>query len=201
MSELRVGEAVEKLPMYLDGGLRIEERMMLEAYVESGPDRTRRLEHHALNDVVVGRGAASRLVDIATTVDGRPLTTYRADAVIVCTATGSTGYALSAGGPITYPEGRVMLVQPLAAHTGLRDGLVLPEEAVVELKAARGRRVTLSVDGSLDTALEADDKVTIVRSPYVARFLRADPASDFYADLTRRLIRNGGVERAGDGTR
>ncbi len=58
MSELRVGEAVEKLPMYLDGGLRIEERMMLEAYVESGPDRTRRLEHHALNDVVVGRGAA-----------------------------------------------------------------------------------------------------------------------------------------------
>ena len=199
MSELSVSEAIEKLPMYLDGTPRIEERMMLEAYVESGPDRVRRHNVHALNDVVVGRGTASRLVDIATTVDGSPLTTYRADAVIVGTATGSTGYALSAGGPILYPEARAMLVQPLAAHTGLRDSLVLPEGAVVELEAAAGYTATLSVDGSLDAPLNAGDRVTILRSPYAARFLRAHPASEFYAALTRRLKRENGPGRAGDG--
>ena len=82
---------------------------------------------HALNDVVVGRGGSARLLDIVATIDGVILTSYRADAVIVSTATGSTGYALSAGGPIMYPETMAMLIQPVAAHTGLRSGLILPD--------------------------------------------------------------------------
>ena len=187
MTELNADEAVDKLPMYLEGGLRTEERTMLEASVVSDSLKGPRLTVHALNDVVVGRGAAARLLDIHATVDGAPLTTYRADAVIVATPTGSTGYALSAGGPVVNPEARVMLVQPVAAHTGLRDGLVLPEQSVIELEPQSGQQAMLSVDSFVDTALEADDRVKVVRSPHVARFLRADPPDTFYSALTRRL--------------
>ena len=187
LTELRVEEAVEKLPMYLNGDQRVEERMMVQASVGSGSGGAPRLTVHALNDVVVGRGTVARLSHIDMSVDGIPLASYRGDAVIVSTATGSTGYALSAGGPILYPEARVMLVQPVAVHVGLRDGLILPDYSVIELKPRRGHQAVVTVDGYHDTALDADDKVTIVRSPHVARFLHADPPGNFYNELTQRL--------------
>lgn len=195
MSELRVEEAAEKLPVYLDGGfsagsrgtLRVEERMMLQATVAAGSEREPRLTLHALNDVVIGRGTVAHLMDISASVDGVPLTSYRADAVIVATATGSTGYALSAGGPIIYPEAQVMMVQPVAAHTGMRMGLILPGDSIIELRAADDHPAMLSVDGFTDATLSPDDMVTVRRSPYTARFLRANPATVFYSALTRRL--------------
>ena len=187
MTELRVNEVVEKLPMYLNGTLRVEERMMLQASVASDGEETPRHTLHALNDVVLGQATVSRLLDIDTSVNGAPLTSYRADAVIVSTATGSTGYALSTGGPILFPEARVMLVQPVAPHTGLRHGLILSEHSAIELKARSRRGAVLSVDGSLGTALNADDRVTITRSPHVARFLRFHAPDAFYTDLMERL--------------
>lgn len=186
MTELTVEEAADRLPAYLEGGLRVEERMMLQASIVSDSEAPR-LTAHALNEVVVSRGSVGRLLDIETTVDGVPLTSYRADAVIVSTATGSTGYALSAGGPILYPEAAVVLVQPVAAHTGMRDGLILPGSSVIELRASGGHQPMLSVDGSLDMSLDAGEKVTVRRSPHVARFMRAHPASTFYSTLVRRL--------------
>ena len=187
ITELEADETVEKLPMYLDGELRVEERMMLEASVTSDSEPKPRITVNALNEVVVARGSVARLHDIHTSVDGVPLTSYRADAVIVSTATGSTGYALSSGGPILYPEARVVLVLPVAAHTGLRDSLILPEESVIELRASDSHEVILSADGFLDTVLETQDKVTVKRSRYVARFLRSQPPGRFYSTLTRRL--------------
>ena len=112
MAELQVHEAIEELPAYLNGSARMEERMMLEVSVAHGDEQEPYLTLHALNDVVVGRGGSARLLDIVATIDGVILTNYRADAVIVSTATGSTGYALSAGGPIMYPETKAMLIQP-----------------------------------------------------------------------------------------
>jgi NAD+ kinase len=187
MTELGEHEAIEKLEMYVDGVLRIEKRMMLEASVGSESEESPRLTVHALNDVVVGRGETARLLDIDTSVDRVALTSYRADAVIVATATGSTGYALSAGGPILYPEARVMLVQPVAAHTGLRDALVLPEESVVALKAGDGHEASLTVDGFSDMVLSAGDVVTVKSSPHVALFMRAHAPSTFYTALMQRL--------------
>ena len=187
MTELGEQEAIEKLEMYLNGALRVERRMMLEASVASGSEASPRLTVHALNDVVVGRGEEARLLDIDTSVDGVALTSYRADAVIVATATGSTGYALSAGGPILYPEARVMLVQPVAAHTGLRDALVLPEESVVGLEAGDSHEATLTVDGFSDMVLGPGDKVTVKSSPHVALFIRAHAPSTFYTALMQRL--------------
>ena len=187
MTELSVEEAVEKIPSYLGGPPRIEERMMLQASVDGQPDREPRFLAHALNDVVVTRGSLPRMIDIEVTVDGVPLTTYRADGVIVATATGSTGYALSAGGPILHPDARVLLLQSLAAHMNLQTGLVLPGESTVELRAVSASGAVLSIDGLLDTSLTPEDRVVIQRSPHVGRFLRGSPPSAFYADLAHRL--------------
>ena len=79
------------------------------------------------------------------------------------------------------------LIHPVAAHTGLRGGLVLPEESVIELWAESESQATLSADGYSDLAMEAGEVVVIQRSPYVASFLRANPPTDFYTRLTSRL--------------
>ena len=186
MSELRVEDAAERLPVYFNGNVRVERRMMLRATVTDGGGR-QILSADALNDVVVGRGGVARLLDIDTVVDGEFLTSYRADAVIVSTPTGSTGYALSAGAPIFFPEALMMMLQPVAAHTGLRDGLVLPPDTVVELAASDGKRASLSVDGMEDVELEPDFIVSVRRSPREALFLRAQPRTAFYTELAGRL--------------
>ena len=187
MTELAVGDAEKKVPGYITGSPRVEERMMLQASVTSGPDAPPRMKVHALNDVVVSRGAVPQLLDIGVTIDGASLVTYRADGVISATATGSTGYALSAGGPIMYPEARSILIQPLAAHISLQTGLVVPENSVIELKIGGGQEAVLSVDAFADTDLGPEDVVLIERSPHVARFLRADPPASFYSRLAQRL--------------
>ena len=187
MTELSVEEAPDKLPAYLDGEFRVEERMMLQVSVTGESGESAEPTLHALNDVVLGRGSTARLLDIDATVGGVPLTTYRADAVILSTATGSTGYSLSAGGSIIHPEAEVMQLQPVAAHTGLRDGLILPGDSVVELSARDSDQAMLSVDAVSEMTLGVDSGVSIQRSPLVARFLRAKPPDGFYAALPRRL--------------
>ena len=188
MAELQVHEAIEELPDYLNGDTRSEEHMMLDVSVTRGNEREPYLTLHALNDVVVGRGGSARLLDIAATIDGVILTNYRADAVIVSTATGSTGYALSAGGPIMYPETKAMLIQPVAAHTGLRSGLILPDNTRLELQTSDAHEALLSVDGFTDTLLHSEDRVSIRKSAFVTRFLRRHASTAFYAALTRRTL-------------
>ena len=187
MTELRVDEAVEKLPMYLNGDTLVDERMMLTASVVSAEGDVPRTTIHALNEIVVGRGSVGRLQDVTAAVDGAWLTSYRADAVIVATPTGSTGYALSAGGPIMYPSTQVILIQPVAVHTGLRDGLILHGDSVVELVPSDSEQAILVVDGFEDVDLVEGDRVCIERSSHVTRFLRARPSSSFYATITQRL--------------
>ena len=190
MTELQVHEALERLPFYLNGECRVEERTMLQAMVikgdlglgsgEQGP-------YHALNDVVLARGAVSRVVTVTGYVDGAQLTTFRADAVIVSTATGSSGYNLAVGGPILDPLSDAMVLKPVAAHMGLSAGLVLGPDARVGLSLEGYQDAILSIDGYVDYPIVPGDRVELRQSPYKARFLRVHPPSYFYATLTRRL--------------
>jgi NAD+ kinase len=188
MTELQVHEALEKLPFYINSDCRIEERYMIQATLvkanggvsEVGPC-------HALNDVVLARGAVSRVVTITGYIDGAQLTTFRADAVILSTATGSTGYNLAVGGPILDIASDSLVLKPVAAHMGLTAALVLSAESNVELSLEGYQDATLSIDGYVDFPMEPGDKVIVKQSPYRARFLRANPPSHYYATLTRRL--------------
>lgn len=186
MTELTVDECVDRLPFYLSGELRAEERMMLQATVthESGEAQP---TFHALNDVVMSRGVSSRILDVEVVIDGAELAVYRADGVIAATATGSTGYSLSAGGPIMYPEATDMLIQPLAAHISFQTGVVVPAESVFELRVVGDQEAELNIDGFSYETMGIQDKLVVEKSPHVARFLRADSPSAFYSTLTERL--------------
>ena len=186
MAELSVESAAERLPQYLQGDVRTEERLMIQAEVAAQSNGETRIVAHALNEAIV-RGTLPRLLDLEVTIDGVKLATYRADGVIVSTPTGSTGYALSAGGPVLQPEAKVLLIQPLAAHISLQTGLVVPDDSTVELAVAEGREAMISVDNLTNATLQPGEKVVIKKSPYIAGFLRADSPSAFYSTLTRRL--------------
>lgn len=190
MTELQVHEALERLPLYLNGECRVEARNMLQARVikgDPGLGPGEKGPYHALNDVVLARGAVSRVVTVSGYVDGAQLTTFRADAVILSTATGSSGYNLAVGGPILDPLSEALVLKPVAAHMGLSAGLVLGPDAKVGLSLEGYQDAILSIDGYLDYPLVPGDRVELRQSPHKARFLRAHPPNYFYATLTRRL--------------
>ena len=185
LTELSPEDVMDRLPEILDGGGRVEERMMLRASVDtsgipSGP-------YDALNDVVVGRGAIGRPADLQLVVDGQTLAVFRADAVIVSTPTASTGYVLSAGGPILHPESSEIVIVPVAAHLSRAHSFVLPGSSQVEVVLQGTEDGVVSVDGQVNLDLVGGSRVKISRSPHFARFLRLNPPTYFYENLARKL--------------
>ena len=188
MTELQVYDALEKLPMYLNGDCRIEEHSMIRCKLyKNGGKASGDDGFHALNDVVLGRGSISRVVTIRTVIDGADLASVRADGIIVSTATGSTGYSLAVGGPILDPSSDSIVLKPIAAHVGLAASLVLPSETKVNLHLEGTQEAVLSVDGFLNLTVEPGDWIEVDRSTLKAQFLRANPPNHYYATLTRRL--------------
>ena len=188
MTELSADEAVDRLPALLAGDGWIDERTVLEAeLLPADGGRKSARTFYALNDVVVARGAVARTVYIEASIDGEPLTTYKADGVIVATATGSTGYSLSAGGPILHPQAEEFLLLPILPHLSLAYTVVLPSAAVVELRISTSHQATLSIDGYVNLPLSSGAIVTIRHSSKKARFLRIHPETSFYGSLEQRL--------------
>ena len=185
MTEVSAKDALDKIPTYLDGEGWIDERAMLQAEINSADTRHPLL--YALNDVVVGRGAKSRVVHIKTEIDGSYLTTYKADGVIAATATGSTGYALSAGGPILNPQSKDIVLQPIAAHLTLSTALVLASTSTIELQVESDHQAILSIDGQIEVPLLNGDIIRIQQSQHTTRFLRHNPAKFYYETLMLRL--------------
>jgi len=188
LAELTADEVLSKLPDILQGHSWVEERMMLQVTQIQGKEGARlKAPLLALNDAVVGRGALSRTVRVETRIDGDLLTTYVADGVIVATPTGSTAYALAAGGPILQPELKNLLLTPIAPHLTVVHSLVLQPSAIVELKVITDHQASLTMDGQADIPLENGDVVTVTASQHQCRFLRLQPRAYFYRTLVERL--------------
>lgn len=187
MTELNASEALEKLPGLLRGEGWIEDRTMLEAELLVKGDRFAGKNFYALNDVVIGRRASARLVIIETIIDGAPLTTYRADGVIVATATGSTGYSLAAGGPILHPEADEIILKPISPHFSLSQALILPPKTIIDFRVTTSHEAMISLDGQVELPLSSGDGVKVKLSSHVTRFLRTCPQNYFYALLESKL--------------
>ena len=186
MTELGANEALEKLPSLLAGEGWIDERAMLEAELShTGQEPPATL--HALNDIVVARGSIARLVTIEASIDGQHLATYKADGVIVATATGSTGYSLAAGGPILYPQSKDFLLLPITPHLSPAYAVVLPPTTEVQLRIATIHQATLSIDGHINLPLSDSAIITVKHSPNTTRFLRIHPETYFFSSLKQRL--------------
>jgi len=179
ITEVDGDDVLPHLPGLLKGKGWIEERAMLEAQVAGK-------SFHALNDVVL-RSVAVRLVNIEARIDGTALTDYRADGVIVASATGSTSYSLASGGPILHPQSKEIVLQPVSCHLGLSHALVLPPQSTVDLKVAHREKVILSIDGQIELPLSDGQNVRVKLSPYIARFLRIHESTYFYGSLWQKL--------------
>ncbi|MBI2853671.1 MAG: NAD(+)/NADH kinase [Chloroflexi bacterium] len=182
MTELTASDTFEKLPLLLAGGGWNDVRATLSARV-SGNETS----YTALNDVVVGRKMPLCMLRARVRIDGQLLTEYHADGIITATATGSTGYALAAGGPILNPQSRDILLQPICPHLSFTRCLVLPPVSVIELHLVTEEQAVLSIDGQIATPLETNATVEVRISEKVVNFLRLNPPGQFYASLTQRL--------------
>jgi NAD+ kinase len=144
---------------------------------------------HALNEAVVGRGQYLRPVKLAARADGHLLTNYIADGLLAATATGSTAYALAAGGPILPPELRNILIVPIAPHLSVDRAIVLAEGSSISIDV-KSENAVLSVDGAIPTGLAEDDRVDVRAAEYTAQFVRFGDAGYFYRNLTAHMNQN-----------
>lgn len=185
LAEVQPAEWPERVRQTLLGQGWIEERMMVHAehYHEGRLART----YEALNEVVIGRGEFARVVRLHTDIDGVFLTTYTADGLIIATATGSTAYALAAGGPILPPELENFLLVPLAPHLSLERAIVLSKGVTVTVQISTDHTAILTVDGQFEIKLTDQDKVVMRASPWVGRFVRLQEKNYFYRTLMQRL--------------
>ena len=188
MTELRADEVKTKLPALLAGEGWLDERAMLEAELSATDQEPPRI-FHALNDVVAARGEVARLVYVDASIDGKPLTSYGADGVIVATATGSTGYSMAAGGPILHPQAEEFLLLPILPHLSSAYTLVLPPTTVVKLRISTTHQATLSIDGHINLPLPSGASITVKHSSNKIRFLRIRP-ENFYGSLEPKLKGN-----------
>lgn len=185
MTEVPVGDLFPVLDSVLEGQFHVERRMKLTVEIVRGG----RVVHSGdvLNDAVINKGALARIVDLEARVDGRRLTTYKADGIIVATPTGSTAYSLSANGPIVVPTLEAVLITPICPHSLAQRPVVLPEKSVVELELTNTNgEVFLTLDGQSGLSMQQGDIVRLFRSPRPLVLVK-NPQIDFFGLLRAKL--------------
>ena len=158
----------------------MEERMMLQGSAYSKDKKL--LSDFALNDIVIARSGRLRIIDFNIYVNGEFLRSYSADGIIVSTPTGSTGYSLSAGGPIVSPEAELILLTPIAPHTLNTRSIVLPANAEITVELTQGHvsaweEAEASYDGDTCVKLGVGDTIRISKSPRATRLIKINNIS------------------------
>jgi len=168
----------------LQGQYEEEQRAMMEASVLR--DGRRVFSATAMNDVVVNRGATAGMVEMRVEVDGRFVANQRADGLIIASPTGSTAYALSAGGPLLHPSIAGWVLVPIAPHTLSNRPIVLPDQGEVAIELVAGRDASANFDMQSLASLMLGDRIVVSRSKHQVRFLH--PQRWSYFDTLRRKM-------------
>jgi NAD+ kinase len=188
LTEITLGELYDSLEAVLTGTAQIESRMMLRSCtLRRGDVISDRL---ALNDVVITKGAMSRIIELVVEIGRQPVMRVRADGLIVASPTGSTAYNLAAGGPIMHPAVDALVITPIAPHMLTNRPIVVPADAEVRVRPAMdGARdeVFVTIDGQSGHPLEADDEITIRRAERTLSLVRAGTRS--YFDVLRQKLK------------
>ena len=186
--ELNRKEWRKAMPRLLEGDFRYEQRMMLKAHcVKDGEERS---ISDVINDVVVARGQYVRPIQVEAFLDGSFIAGYVADGLIAATPTGSTAYALAAGGPILPPEIRNILLMPVAPHLSIDRAVVLSEGASVFIRVKTEHEAVVSVDGQAPVHLSNGDGVKILAHEKSLLMVRFEDPGYFYRNLTIHMEQN-----------
>ena len=182
-------ELTKCLDSVLDDSCSIDERMMLEGVAYHGSEKIQM--NIALNDVIIARAGFSRLVELKIYVNGELLSIYNADGIIVSTPTGSTGYSLSAGGPIIFPQTDVIVITPICPHSLQARSLVVSGEDRIMIEIGRRRKTQkeeamVTFDGRSAQELETGDRIEIYKAQETTQLIRLKGRS-FYQVLQNKI--------------
>ena len=178
----------DELPRALNhvwrGEFKFETRALIEA---GGACRGGRIQAAALNDIVISRGAVSRLISLDVSVDGELVTRYRCDGLIISSPTGSTAYSLAAGGAVVLPTAEVFAMTPICPHALSNRSIIMPLSSIIRVKAVTPQPATLlSADGEVVAEMDVGDEITIRRSRSAIRLMHLADGS-FLEALRRKL--------------
>ena len=189
ITDIPLGEFATALAPMIAGSYEEEHRTMLEGGVCRDGEVI--FDAFALNDVVVSRGATSSMVELKIQIDGEFVSNLRADGLIIASPTGSTAYALSAGGPILHHSIPGLVLVPIAPHDLSNRPIVLPDSGEISIEIVAGRDASVNFDMQSLASLLHGDRIAVRRAPYQARFLHP-PGWSYYATLRRKLHWNSG---------
>jgi NAD+ kinase len=185
MAEVPVAKLYPVLDDVLAGRYQLDSRMKLTVRLVRRGERL--LEDEVLNDVVINKGALARIADHELCIDGEPVTTYKADGIIVATPTGSTAYSLSAGGPIVHPSMDSVIVSPICSHALTQRSIVVPPERTISIGLrSEVADVYLTIDGQVGHPLETGDVVEVQRSHNRVHLVR-NPSVSYFSILREKL--------------
>jgi NAD+ kinase len=193
LTEITLAELYDALEAALQGRAVVETRAMLTS--RTMRDNALFAEHAVLNDIVITKGALSRIIEISVMVGEAPVTRFRSDGLIIASPTGSTAYNLAAGGPIVHPAVDAMLLTPIAPHTLTNRPVVIPAASHVHVRPIMDVQdeVFVTFDGQRGFALRPHDLVSIRRAPRPLRMIKSAQRS--YFDLLREKLKWGGDNR------
>lgn len=188
LTSVQKDEMYEVIEKVIEGQCPVEERMMLTVRVLRHSESI--AEYLVVNDVVVNKGALARIIDLETYIDDSYVATFKADGLIVSTPTGSTAYALSAGGPIVYPTLNNIILAPICPHMLTNRPIVLPGDMHVDIVLkSENEDVFLTVDGQVGFSLRRNDIIQVRKSEFKARFMI--PCERDYFEILRTKLKWG----------
>lgn len=189
LADIELPEIENKLEKIINGQYYIEERMVVSGYVKSG-DAEERFLGNAINDVVVTKGGVARMLHLGLSIDSQKVMDYKADGLIVSTATGSTAYSLSAGGPIINPKLKVLLLTPICPHTFNARPIVIDEKDVVTIHiVAMHQDIIVTFDGQESFQLLPGDDVVVRKAEKPAKIVKFDD-KNYYQIMRTKLLYN-----------
>ena len=193
LTEIQEDEWQNALQRVLKGDYWLEKRMMLRTTLYRGDRKLG--EWDALNDAVISRGETIRPIQLEIYINNKLLSTTIADGVIASTATGSTAYAMAAGGPILSPQLRNIVLVPLAPHLSIEQSLVLAEKVLVSVTVHTSHQAVISIDGQPPIKMKTGDRVEIQASDHEVLFIRFQDPGYFYRNLIPYMDQNPSIKK------
>ena len=189
MAELEMDE-LSALDKIIEGDYTLDERAMIDVEVFDKNGNSK-YQSYALNDAVISNGSVSKIINLELYAEDNLVTSYRADGLIVSTPTGSTAYAMSAGGSIADPKVKCMLVTPICPHSFIARQLVFSDETPLKIKnvSVREKSLMLTLDGKSNCELYKEDEVRISKSEFTVKLVRLKECS-FYSILSQKMKNN-----------
>ena len=187
LTETTLGELYSTLESVLNKECKIEQRMLLNASLWRG--NTKMYDFNVLNDIVINKGALARIIDLTVQVNDQPMTSYRADGLIIATPTGSTAYSLSAGGPIIHPSMEALVLSPICPFTLTNRPIVVPDTSRIKVQLAKcdeDEDVRITLDGKVGCAMKSGDILEAEKAQVSVKLVQA-PGKNYYQTLRKKL--------------